>query len=316
MYEKDYYKILGVPRNATKEEIKNAYRKLAFQYHPDRNKSPDAEEKFKEISEAYAVLSDDEKRRQYDMFGRAGIGQRYTTEDLFRGVDFDEIFRDFGFSPFEDLFDRLFRGVGGPRGPRKGRDVFVDLSMTLEQAAHGFETEISVRRLEPCGECGGSGMKPGTKPKSCEKCKGTGQIKYERRMGFAHFMQIVPCDECNGRGKTIVPCEICGGSGYMRRTRRISVRVPPGVEEGTSLRLPGQGDISPDGGTPGDAYVSIHIKPHEIFKRVGDDLICKIPISFSQAALGTQVEVPTLDGSEKLVIEAGTQSGTDRKSVV
>jgi molecular chaperone DnaJ len=309
MSEKDYYEILGVSRNASKDEIKNAYRKLAFQYHPDRNKSPGAEEKFKEISEAYAVLSDDEKRSQYDMFGRAGIGQRYTTEDIFRGVDFDEIFRDFGFSPFGDLFERMFGFGRVSGGPARGRDIVVNLNMTLEQARTGMKSEISITRLEPCGECGGSGARAGTKPQTCSKCKGTGQVRYERSVGFAHFVQIVPCDKCGGSGKIVDPCPACKGSGSVRNTRKVTVDIPPGVDDGTSLRLPGQGDIGSRGGPPGDAYVHIRVAPHPVFQRSGDDLVCQVPISVSQAALGTSFKLNTMDGVETLRIPPGTQTG-------
>jgi molecular chaperone DnaJ len=308
MAEKDYYEILGVPRNATKEEIKRAYRKLALQYHPDRNKSPEAEEKFKEISEAYAVLSDDQKRAEYDAYGRVGIGSKYTTEDLFRGVDFEDIFRDFGFTtPFEEIFERLFRSSwSGPRRAR-GRDVFVNVDMTLEQAASGITTDISIRRLELCPSCSGSGVKEGTKPRTCPKCKGTGQLRYERRMGFAQFVQIVTCGECGGSGKQITPCDQCRGSGSVYRTREVSVTIPPGVDDGMSLRLAGQGDVEPNG-LPGDVYVRVKLKPHPFFKRSGDDLVCKLPISITQAALGVSVKVPTLDGQEELHIPPGTQT--------
>ncbi|MEM2921173.1 MAG: molecular chaperone DnaJ [Candidatus Bathyarchaeia archaeon] len=308
MAEKDYYEILGVPRNATKEEIKRAYRKLALQYHPDRNKSPEAEEKFKEISEAYAVLSDDQKRAEYDAYGRVGIGSRYTTEDLFRGADFEDIFRDFGFStPFEEIFQRLFRGSWGEPRRARGRDVFVDVDMTLEQAASGITTDISIRRLELCPSCNGSGMKEGTKPRTCPKCKGTGQLRYERRMGFAQFVQIVTCSECRGSGKQITPCDQCRGSGSVYRTREVSVTIPPGVDDGMSLRLAGQGDVEPNG-LPGDVYVRVKLKPHPVFKRSGNNLVCKLPISITQATLGTSIKVPTLDGQEELHIPPGTQT--------
>jgi len=309
MSERDYYEILGVSRNASKDEIKNAYRKLAFQYHPDRNKSPDAEAKFKEISEAYAVLSDDEKRAQYDSYGRAGIGQRYTTEDIFRGVDFDEVFRDLGFSPFEDIFGRMFGFGRAGAGAARGRDIVANVSITLDQARAGKRSEVSITRLEPCGECGGSGARAGTRPQVCPKCKGSGQIRYERSVGFAHFMQIVPCDKCGGSGKMVDPCPACRGSGSVRNTRKIMVDIPPGVDDGTSLRLPGQGDIGSRGGPPGDAYVHIRVAPHTFFRRSGDDLICQVPVSVSQAALGTTFRLTTMDGVEILRIAPGAQTG-------
>jgi len=309
MSERDYYEILGVSRNASKEEIRNAYRKLAFQYHPDRNKSPDAEAKFKEISEAYAILSDDEKRTQFDSLGRAGIGQKYTTEDIFRGTDFDEIFRDFGFSPFGDLLERMFGFGRAAPGPTGGRNLMAELSLTLEQAKTGMRSKISVSRLEPCGECGGSGVKAGTRPQTCPKCRGSGQIRYERSIGFGRFMQILPCDRCGGSGRLAEPCPACRGSGSVRNTRRITVEVPPGVDDGMSLRLPGQGDIGGRGGSPGDAYVYIRVAQHPIFQRAGDDLVCQISISVSQAALGTTARLQTLDGVETLRIPPGAQNG-------
>ena len=309
MSEKDYYEILGVSKNASKDEIKNAYRKLAFQYHPDRNKSPDAEAKFKEISEAYAVLSDDEKRAQFDSYGRAGIGQKYSTEDIFRGTDFDEIFRDFGFSPFGDLFERMFGFGRAVPSPTRGRALMAELNLTLEQARSGMKSEISVDRLEPCSECGGTGMKAGTRPQMCPKCNGSGQIRYERSIGFGRFMQIVTCDKCGGSGRLAEPCPVCRGSGSARNTRRITVEVPPGVEDGMSLRLPGQGDIGGRGGSPGDAYVYIRVAQHPIFQRAGDDLICQVSVSVSQAALGTTARIQTLDGIDTLKIPQGTQNG-------
>lgn len=309
MSEKDYYEILGVNRNASKDEIKNAYRKLAFQYHPDRNKSPDAEAKFKEISEAYAVLSDDEKRTQYDSYGRAGIGQKYSTEDIFRGTNFDEVFRDFGFSPFGDLFEKMFGFGRATPSATRGRSLMAELDLTLEQAKTGIRSEISVDRLEPCGECGGSGVKAGTRPQTCPKCKGSGQIRYERSIGFGRFMQIVMCDRCGGSGRLAEPCPVCRGSGSVRSTRRITVEVPPGVDDGMSLRLPGQGNIGGRGGSPGDAYVYIRVAQHPIFQRVGDDLICQVSVSVSQAALGTTAKLQTLDGTETLKIPLGTQNG-------
>jgi molecular chaperone DnaJ len=309
--KKDYYEVLGVPRNATQEEIKNAYRKLALQYHPDRNKSPDAEEKFKEISEAYAVLSDEEKRRQYDMFGHAGIDGRYTREDIFRGVDFDEIFRDlgFGFSGFDSVFDWFF----GRRenAHEKGYDLRYDLEISLEDAFKGVKTEIEIPRNEKCDVCKGTGARPGTEPKTCPKCHGTGQIQYTRTSGFARFVQITTCDKCNGR-KTIVenPCKECYGSGIVKRYRKIRIDVPPGVDTGYSLRLRGEGEANAKGRNPGDLYVVINVKPHKIFKRDGDDIFYDAQIGFTQAALGSEIEVPTIDGKAKLRIPPGTQSGT------
>lgn len=310
MAKRDYYEILGVPRNATKEEIKNAYRRLALKYHPDRNKSPDAEEKFKEISEAYAVLSDDEKRRQYDLYGHAGIDSKYTPEDIFRGVDFEEIFRDigFGFGGFESLFETLF----GRRtyGPPKGEDVRYDLEITLEEAARGAVKEVVVPRSEPCRVCGGSGVEPGSNPRTCPRCGGSGQVQQSRVSGFTRFVTITTCTTCGGRGVIIDhPCKACRGSGRVEVGRRIQVKIPPGVDEGFVVRLRGEGEASPAGGPPGDLYIVIHIKPHPLFTRQGDDIIYEAKVSFPKAALGGEIKVPTLDGSVTLKIPPGTQSG-------
>ena len=208
--KRDYYNVLNVSQDASKEEIKRAYRKLALKYHPDRNKSPEAEEKFKEISEAYAVLSDDEKRLEYDKFGHAGISGRYSWDDIFRGADFDSIFKDMGFGGFDSVFDTFFRGRRpGRPGPERGRDLRYDLEITLEEAARGLEAEIEVPRSEACETCHGSGVKPGTNPKRCPQCGGTGQIRHERTSGFMHFTEIRPCDTCHGKGEIVEnPCDL------------------------------------------------------------------------------------------------------------
>ncbi|MBS7643013.1 molecular chaperone DnaJ [Candidatus Bathyarchaeota archaeon] len=314
MNKRDYYEILGVPRNASKEEIKNAYRKLALQYHPDRNKSPDAEEKFKEISEAYAVLSDDEKRLQYDQFGHAGIDGRYTWDDIFRGADFDEIFRDlgFGFGGFDSIFEMFFGRTRRPYGPEKGSDLQYDLEITLEQAATGLKTEINVPRTETCPICHGSGASPGTEPRTCPKCHGTGQVERASQVsGYARLIQIETCPLCHGK-RTLIdsPCKNCRGTGQVQRTRKISLKIPAGVDTGYHLRLRGEGEPGIRGGPPGDLYVVIHVKPHEIFERRGSDLYCEVPISFTEAALGAEIEVPTLDSKTRLKIPPGTQTGT------
>lgn len=308
--KKDYYEVLEVSRNATQEEIKNAYRKLALQYHPDRNKSPDAEEKFKGISEAYAVLSDEEKRRQYDTFGHAGIDSRYTREDIFRGVDFDEIFRDLGFGGFDSIFDMVF-GRREQYAPERGYDLRYDLEISLEDAFKGLKTEIEIPRNEKCDICKGMGAKPGTEPKTCPKCRGTGQIQYTRTSGFARFVQITTCDKCNGRRVIIEnPCKECHGKGIVKRYRKIRIDVPAGVDTGYSLRLRGEGEASVRGGKPGDLYVVMSVKPHKVFKRDGDDIFYDAQTGFTQAALGSEIEVPTIDGRARLKIPPGTQSGT------
>ena len=308
--KRDYYEVLGVPRNASKDQIKDTYRKLAMQFHPDRNKSPEAEEKFKEISEAYAVLSDDEKRQQYNALGHAGFDQRYTREDIFRGADFDSVFRDLGFG---DLF-RAFFGGGGFGGEfrersNRGQDLVYDLEITLEEAAHGTEKEIEVPRTEKCDVCGGSGASPGTSPRTCPRCNGAGKIQNMRKTGFAMYVQVTPCPTCRGKGVLIdSPCKNCRGSGLVKKRRRISVKIPVGIDEGYQLRTPfplqvGQGD------EPGDLYVQMHVVPNELFMREGDDLMHVLIISYPQAALGGDVSVPTLEGPTTVRIHPGTQPG-------
>jgi molecular chaperone DnaJ len=309
--KRDYYDILGVPRNATKDQIKDEYRRLALKYHPDRNKAPDAEDKFKEISEAYAVLSDDEKRNQYDRFGHAGIDGRYSTEDIFRGVDFDEIFRDlgFGFGGFGSIFDTFFGGRRA-RGPQRGQDIRYDLEISLEQAYKGYNSEIEVPRTERCPECNGSGARPGTSPKRCPDCGGTGQIQHVQHAGFMQFARIEPCRKCRGKGTVIEnPCNQCRGAGVVERHRRISIKIPPGVDTGSQLLLRGEGDAPDRGGPLGDLYIVVHVRPHEIFRREVDELICNVEVNFSKAVLGGDFQVPTLDGSASIKLPAGTQNG-------
>lgn len=319
MEKRDYYEVLGVSRNASKEDIKRAYRKLALKYHPDRNKSPDAAEKFKEISEAYAVLSDNEKRMQYDRFGHAGISGRYTWDDIFRGTNFDEIFKDLGFGVggFDRIFDIFFGGGFRQRyrpqryGPQRGADLQHGLRVTLEEAAFGHEAEISIPRTEVCPFCNGSGAKQGTTPRKCPRCKGTGEIHHTKTIGFARFTEIRTCNLCHGKGTVIDrPCERCHGTGRVKRTRKIVVKIPPGTDSGYNLRLRGEGEPGVNGGPPGDLYVTVYVKPHNVFERDGDNIICEAKIGFSQAALGAEIEVPTLDSKARLKIPPGTQSGT------
>jgi molecular chaperone DnaJ len=310
--KRDYYEVLGVQKNASKDEIKDAYRKLAMQYHPDRNKAADAEDKFKEISEAYAVLSDDQKRQQYDTLGHAGFDQRYTAEDIFRGADFETIFRDIGFG-FGDLFRTFFGGgFGGGFRQRnnRGQDLGYELEITLEEAAKGTEKEIVVPRTEKCEVCDGSGASPGTLPKTCLKCNGAGQVRSTRSNGFLTYVQVTPCSECRGRGKIIEsPCNKCHGTGLTKKRRKINVKIPEGIDEGYQLRLRGEGEMAPNGGEPGDLYVLVHIARHELFMREGDDLWHVLIIGYPQAALGAEVSVPTLDGSATVKIKPGTQAG-------
>ena len=271
MAKRDYYEVLGVSRNASAEEIKKAYRKLARKYHPDANpdNKEEAEAKFKEISEAYVVLSDPEKRSNYDRFGHAGVdGQGFGG---FEGFDFGGI---------GDIFEMFF-GSGGRRssGPARGRDIRADLELDLKEAAFGLEREIKVARIEACGTCGGSCAAPGSKPKTCTACNGSGQMQYAQNTPFGRIVQSRTCDRCHGTGQIVEkPCATCHGEGKVRKNRNIKVKVPAGVDHGSRLRLAGEGEAGTKGGPPGDLYVYIDVKPHCFFKREGDDLICEITI--------------------------------------
>ena len=316
MTKRDYYEILGMDKNASKSEIKKTYRKLALKYHPDKNPDKGAEEKFKEISEAYAVLYDDEKRKMYDTYGHAGIDQRYSYEDIFRGADFGDIFRgrgvDFNFG-FDDIFEHFFghrMGFDRRSRARRGSDLRYDIEISLEDAYKGLETEINVPRTEICNVCNGSGAKPGTKPKTCPHCNGSGQMRASRRTAFGMFTQVSACSKCNGQG-TIVEelCPSCRGRGAIQKTRKIEIRIPRGVDERSQLRLEGQGEHPGKGAKSGDLYVVIHVKDHPKFKRRGADIYQKINISFTDAALGKKIDVKTLEEKEKLKIPEGTDSG-------
>ncbi|MCU0850709.1 MAG: molecular chaperone DnaJ [Candidatus Thermoplasmatota archaeon] len=313
MEKKDYYDILGIDHSATKDDIKKAYRKLALKYHPDKNKEKGAEEKFKEISEAYAVLYDDEKRKMYDQYGHAGIDQQYSTEDIFRTTDFGDIFRGMGFD-FNDIFEQFFGRRGGytnrPRATR-GSDIRYDIQISLEDAYKGVDRELEVPRTELCETCKGTGARPGSSPKRCPTCGGTGQMQVSRRTAFGMFTQISECSKCHGQGTTIEnPCPSCRGRGSTQKTRKIEVHIPKGIDEGAHLRLAGQGE-HPQGATQsGDLYVVIHMKQHPIFERRGTDLYRKYTITFPQAALGTIIQVDSLQGKEKLKIPEGTENST------
>ena len=315
MAKKDYYDILGINKNASKAEIKKAYRKLALKYHPDKNPDKNAEEKFKEVSEAYAVLYDDKKRRLYDQYGHAGIDQRYTYEDIFRGTDFSDIFSgmdfDFGFG-IDDIFERFFgHRMGFDRRPRRtrGADLRYDIEISLEDAFKGLETTIRVPRSETCDNCNGSGAKPGTNPEKCPQCNGSGQMRSSRRTAFAMFTQVTTCSKCRGQGTFIEePCSDCRGRGIVQKIRNIELNIPKGVDDGSQLRLAGVGEAS-SGGT-GDLYVVVHVKKHPKFNRRGNDLHMVKEIIFTEAAIGTKIEVETIDGQiEKLKIPEGTENG-------
>jgi molecular chaperone DnaJ len=316
--KRDYYEVLGIQKNAGKDDIKNAYRKLALQYHPDRNKEAGAEEKFKVISEAYAVLSDDEKRKRYDTYGHVGA------DEAFRGseANFDEVFRDMGFGGFRDIFEQLFGGrrgggfgedlfgFGGGFGRQRGRDIIYDMELSLEDVLRGKKEEVDVPRLSKCAVCDGTGAAPGTKPRKCSVCDGQGQTRrvYNQNR-FSTFVSLEPCRTCQGRGQVIErPCNNCKGTGRAKETKKIKLEIPPGVEEGMAFQLRGEGEMPERGGSPGDLVVRLHVKEHPQFERIEDGhLLYNAGVLFTELALGTELRVPTLEGSEKLKIQAGTQ---------
>ncbi len=301
--KRDYYEVLGVNKGAGADEIKKAYRKLARQYHPDvRPGDKEAEAKFKEATEAYEVLSDPEKRQRYDQFGHAGMDPNQG----FGGGDFGSFGDIFG-----DIFD-LFGGGGSRRqGPRRGADLRYDLSISFEEAAFGASKEIKVPRQETCDECHGSGAAPGTQSAVCPQCHGTGQVKTVQATPFGRIQTSRPCNSCHGEGRIIAtPCRKCGGQGKVRQVRTLDIKIPAGAEDGLHLRLNGDGEAGEKGGPAGDLYVVISVKPHKFFQRDGNEVFCEVPVSFIQATLGGEVEVPTLDGSVKMKIPEGTQTGT------
>lgn len=312
--KRDYYEILGVQKGAGKEEIKSAYRKLALLYHPDRNKDKAAEGKFKEISEAYAVLSDDDKRKRYDTYGHVG------QEEVFRGseANFDEVFRDMGFGGFRDIFEQVFGGrrggffeadnLFGFGGRRKGRDIIYDMELTLEDVLKGRKEEVDVPRMGKCDACGGTGAAPGTKARRCTVCDGQGQTKrvYSQNR-FSTFVTTEPCKTCQGRGQIIErPCGNCRGAGRAKQVKKIKLEIPPGVEEGMAFQLRGEGELS-DSGIPGDLVVRLRVKPDPKFERLEDGhLLYNLEVKFTDLALGAEIKVPTIEGQEKIRIPQGT----------
>ncbi len=311
--KRDYYEVLGVEKNASPEEIKKAYRKKAMKYHPDRNPGDkEAEEKFKEMGEAYEVLSDEEKRARYDQFGFAGVDPNYGGGAGGAGFGGFGGFGDFG--DLGDIFGSFFGGGGGSRSnanaPRRGENVMSRLELTFEEAAFGCEKEVSVQRIENCAACNGSGSADGV-VETCSTCHGSGQVRTTQNfMGMAMQSTSV-CPKCGGRGKTIkTPCNTCKGKGKVRRTQKIKVKVPAGVDAGQSVRVRGEGCVGSNGGPSGDLLVEIYIKRHAIFTRRGMDVLCEVPITFTQAALGAQIQVPTLDGKVTYDLPEGTQTGT------
>ena len=305
MAKRDYYEALGVPKNASEADIKKAFRTLARKFHPDANKDdPNAAEKFKEINEAYQVLSDADRRAKYDQFGHAAEQMGGMGGNPFEGQDF---------SGFGDIFDMFFGGQMGrqrQRGPARGADLQYELDLSLEEAAFGAKKEIRIPRTEDCSTCHGSGAKPGTHPATCSKCKGTGQIQQAQNTVFGRFVNVAPCDRCGGQGKIIEsPCTNCRGRGQVQKMHTVEVNIPGGVDTGSRLRMSGFGETGERGGPSGDLYIVMRVRPDSRFKRQDDDLISQVSISMAQAALGTEVEVPTLDGPEQVKIPEGTQHG-------
>ncbi len=304
--KRDYYDVLGVGRSASQDEIKKAYRGLARQYHPDVNKSPDAEAKFKEINEAHEVLSDQEKRATYDRFGHSGVQGRW-------GDGGESRYGDFGFGGFGDIFGDLF-GFGprtrSRRAPRRGTDLRYDLTISFEEAVFGCEKELEIPRYEACPRCHGSGAEPGTSPIRCPQCNGAGEVRRTQQSILGSFINVSTCPRCQGEGEIVnTPCSECRGQKRVRVTRTISVKVPAGVDDGTQIRLAGEGEPGVWGGPTGNLYVVLSVKPHRYFRRQDNNVILELAINVAQAALGDQVMVPTLDGDEILVIPAGTQTG-------
>ncbi|MCA9135674.1 MAG: molecular chaperone DnaJ [Planctomycetales bacterium] len=304
--KRDYYEILGVDRGASKGEIDRSYRKLAIKYHPDSSKAEDAVERFKEASEAYEVLSDADKRARYDRFGHSGVDGAHSqfndVEDIFEA--FGEMFGGGGM--FGDLFGGRSAAGGRRRRARRGADIRCNVTLTLDEAAKGVSKDISFRRNVGCGTCQGSGAAPGSKPETCSTCGGRGQV-----VQSAGILRVqTACPHCGGAGQKISqPCGDCRGTGLQTERAELTVEIPAGVDDGMRVRVQGEGESSPDGGPPGDCYCFISVKQHELFKRDGSSLILQLPISYSQAALGAEIEVPTLDGPENLRIEPGTQNG-------
>jgi molecular chaperone DnaJ len=304
MAKRDYYEVLGVPRDADANTIKSAYRKLARQFHPDVNKDVHAEEHLKEINEAYEVLSDVDKRQAYDRFGHAAAQGGFGNAGAGYG----------GFSGFGDIFEEFFGGFAGgrpaQRGPIRGNDLRYDLEITFQEAVFGVEKEIEVPRLEVCPQCQGSGAEPGTKPIRCPQCNGTGEVRRAQQTILGQFVSVTTCPRCNGEREIVTtPCTVCRGQKRVKRSRKLSVTVPAGVDDGMRIRLAGEGEAGERGGPPGSLFVVLRVKSHPLFQRQESDILLEYPVSIVQAALGADVNVPTMDGSSVLTIPAGTQHG-------
>ena len=311
--KRDYYEVLGVERNASDAEIKKAYRKVAKQFHPDVNQEDKtAESKFKEANEAYEVLSDPQKKARYDQYGHAGVDP-----NGFGGAGGG--FGDFDFGGIGDIFESFFGGSSGfggrssrtRNGPQKGSDLKYSMEISFEEAAFGIEREISINRMEACITCGGSGSKPGSNASTCQHCGGSGQVQVKQSTPFGQFVNVKTCDVCRGEGKVITnPCGTCNGKGKVKKNVKIKLSVPAGIDDGQTISLRGEGEPGTKGGPSGDLYVTVRVRQHAIFKRQGNDVICEMPITFVQAALGAELEVPTLDGKVRYTIPEGTQTGS------
>ena len=311
--KRDYYEVLGVEKGASADEIKRAYRKKAMQYHPDRNPdNPEAEAKFKEAGEAYEVLSDDDKRARYDQYGHAGVDPNFGGG--YGGYGGSGFGGFSGFGDFGDIFSDIFGGGGASRSsanaPRRGENVGARIEITFEEAAFGVEKEVTAARIENCAACSGSGSADGA-VETCDRCRGTGQVRTTQNFMGMTMQSTAACPQCNGKGKVIkTPCSTCKGKGKVRRNKKVNVRVPAGVDDEQMVRVKGEGNVGANGGPNGDLMVEINIKPHKIFQREGMNVICEMPISFTQAALGAEIQVPTLDGKVKYTIPEGTQTDT------
>jgi molecular chaperone DnaJ len=308
--KRDYYEVLGVSKTSSIDEVKNQYRKLALKFHPDRNKSSEAPEHFKEISEAYAVLSDPKKKQVYDQHGHAGVDGRYTTDDIFQGArgDFSDIFGTRG--GFESIFESIFgRGGGSGFGQQRGSDILYETSVTLEDVLHGKKLEIDLQKQIECDICHGSGCKPGTNKKTCTTCNGQGQVQHRRNMGFASFVTAAPCPTCRGQGSIIeTPCGECKGQGKKRGIKKVTFEIPPGIDSG-DYTVPEEGNEAP-GGVNGDLIVRVRVQPHHQFNRDGKDIFYDHDVSMVDAALGCKIIVPTLEGTETIKVDSGSQPNT------
>ncbi len=298
--QRDYYEVLGVARNASPEELKKAFRQQALKYHPDRNKDSDASERFKEVNAAYQVLSDPERRSAYDRFGHAGVSNGAG------GRGFDD-FQNFG--GFGDIFDAFFGG-SSRSGPSRGNDLELEVTVPFTEAAFGIEKEFEIERLETCSHCDGKRAEPGTEPVTCATCGGSGEVRRVQRMVFGQFQQVAQCSTCSGTGQTVeTPCTKCRARGTERRTRKIAVEIPAGIDDGSRIVMRGQGEKGAMNGPAGDLYVYVRVQPHEVFERHGNDVLAEVSINIAQATLGDVLTVPTIDGEHELKVPAGTQTG-------